>query len=43
MARWRHVVQSTSYLAFQLFSYADIWLKQYRTGSVVMADLSAMT
>lgn len=36
-------IQPTSYLAFQLFSYADIWLKQYRTGSVVMADLSAMT
>ena len=35
--------QPTSYLAFQLFSYAAIWLKQYRTGTVVMADLSAMT
>ena len=35
--------QPTSYLAVQLFSYAAIWLKQYRTGSVVMADLSAMT
>ena len=36
-------IQPTTYLAFELFSFIDIWLKQYRTGSVVMADLSAMT
>ena len=33
----------SGFAAFQLFSYVAIWLKQYRTGSVVTADLSAMT
>lgn len=37
-AMWLH-----SYKATQLFSCAAICLKQYRTGSLVMADLSAIT
>jgi hypothetical protein len=39
MARCCRAVQPISYLAVQVFGYAGIWLKQYPTGTVVMADL----